>query len=167
MMRHDPRRRGTSRPRMMPTGRARRVRGAGVVASGRSSGGTTPSPAGAAKAQAKPQRRKSKSRDRGRRFGCGRGDLLKFALCWRRSLESGRNNRQADGGDGGRTESGPPAGKRKPATGRVAGWRPGKGRGWRRILFASKYPASKIYKTKTLSYQDLSTFPLTASIRFS
>lgn len=97
----------------------------------------------------------------------GGGELLKLALCWRRSPEAGRKNSHADGGGGGRTESGPPAGKRKPATGRVAGWWPGKGRGWRRILFASKYPASKIYKTKTLSYQDLSTFPLTASFRFS
>ena len=61
---------------MMPTDRTKQFGGAGVVASVRSSGGTTPSPAGAAEAQAKPQRRKSKSRDRGRRFGCGGGEML-------------------------------------------------------------------------------------------
>ena len=116
---------------MMPTDRKKQFGGAGVVASGRSSGGTTPSPAEAPKAQAKPQRQKSKSRDRGRRFGCGGGELFNLALCWRRFPGAGRKNRQADGGAGGWNESGPPTGKRKPATGRVAGWRPGKGRGWR------------------------------------
>jgi hypothetical protein len=57
----------TKSGRMMPTDRKEEYGGAGVVSSGCTSGGTTPSPAGAAKAQAKPQRRKSKSRDRGQR----------------------------------------------------------------------------------------------------
>ena len=114
-----------------------------MVASGRSSGGTTPSPQGL------PKRRRSRSAEKakaatggngeylagGKRSAAsghsrirvrrteagGGGELLKSALCWRRFPEAGRKNRQADGGGGGRTESGPPAGKRKPATGRAGG----------------------------------------------
>ena len=65
----------------------------------------------------------------------GGGELLKLALCWRRSPEAGRKIARLTVVTVSRTESGPPVGERKPATERVTGWRPGKGRGWRLTCF--------------------------------